>query len=199
MLTNNDEDVKLVKDIMEAYYDEKIRVILIKGFEDDDKLFDAIFAATRITQNPRVKIRTSHLHDTKAAVQRVVDKYLQQGKISFDTKNPFLFNGKEIYVDKWDDNKDVPVYGDVSIYYPVKTVIAAGGEENLDKFKTAISKDNSRLIILLTKHDVRQNYLDFSLLDDIVDKSFVLDSSKKYPDTYSTILNNLKVDKIHYE
>ena len=84
-------------------------------------------------------------------------------------------------------------------HYPIESVIADGGGRDLEKLKLAISNDHSKLVVLVTTNDVAEGYLDFSLLDKIVDKSFVLDSSKKYPDTYSTILNNLEVDKIHYE
>ena len=110
-----------------------------------------------------------------------------------------MLSNKNIDVDKWEQNKLFSIHADISIYYPIQSVIAKGGERDLEKLKSAISNDHSKLIVLVTTNDVNEAYLDFSLLDGIVDKSFVLDSSKKHPETYSVILNNLHKDKIFYE
>lgn len=194
-----EEDINLAKEIKKAYDDDNVHVVLVKGFCDDDKLIDAMSVATQLNDNPKIILRTAYFKYTQDLVQRAVNHYFKNKKISFNSKKPFEFNKKYIQVDKWNQNRDFPISKDISIYYPVQSVISEGGSSDLEKFKTAISNDHSQLIVLLTTNDVHENYLDFSLLDDIVDKSFVLDSSKKHPETYSTILKNLDVDKIFYE
>lgn len=194
-----EEDIKLAEEIREAYNDDNVHVVLVKGFYDDDKIVDVIAAATQINDNPKIKLRTRTLMHTKDLLQRAFSRYFKSIKVSFSSSSPFVFAHKNIDVDKWEQNNYFPIRADISIYYPIQSVIADGGGRALEKLKTAISNDHSKLVVLVTTNDVTEGYLDFSLLDEIVDKSFVLDSSKKYPDTYSTILNNLEVDKIHYE
>lgn len=195
----DEEDLKFVREIEKSYYDDDVHVVLVKGFCDDDKLFDILSLATQINDNPKILLRTGYFKYTKDLVQRAVGSYFPNLKISFDSKKPFKFNGKYIYVDKWNQNSYFPIREDFSIYYPIQSVIAQGGERDLEKLQSAISNDHSKLIILVTTNDVEEGYLDFSLLDDFVDKSFVLDSSRKHPETYSIILNNLNQDKIFYE
>lgn len=194
-----EEDKKLIREIEQSYQDDSIHVILVKGFCDDDKVIDVLVAATQINDNPTIKLRTRLLSHTKDLLQRAFRKYFEKIKVSFSTSKPFVLAHKNIDVDKWEQNKLFSIHSDISIYYPIQTVIAQGGERDLKKLKSAISHDHSKLIILVTTNDVREGYLDFSLLDDVVDKSFVLDSSTKHPETYSVILNNLNKDKIFYE
>lgn len=194
-----EEDIKLAEEIHEAYNDDNVHVVLVKGFYDDDKIVDVIAAATELNDDPKIMLRTGHLKNAQDLLQRAFSHYSKSIKVSFTSNKPFVVNRKNIHVDKWNQNNYYPIHGDISIYYPIQSVIAEGGENDLKKLRTAISNDNSKLIVLVTTNDVKESYLDFSLLADIVDKSFVLDSSKKYPDLYSTVLNNLKVDKIHYE
>ncbi|MGB2575074.1 hypothetical protein [Leuconostoc citreum] len=195
----DEEDLKFMRNLEKSYYDDDVQVVLIKGFCDDDKLFDTIALATQINDEPKILLRTGYFKYTQDLVQRAVSSYLPNSKISFNSKKPFIFNKKYIYVDKWNQNNYLPIREDFSIYYPIQSVVAQGGESDLEKLKSAISNDHSKLIILVTTNDVKEGYLDFSLLDGIVDKSFVLDSTKKHPETYSVILNNLNEDKIFYE
>lgn len=195
----DEEDLKFVRELEKSYYDDDVHVVLVKGFCDDDKLFDTISIATQINDDPKILLRTGYFKYTQDLVQRAVRSYFPNLKISFNSKKPFIFNKKSIYVDKWNQNNYLPIREDFSIYYPIQSVISQDGEKDLERLKAAISKDNSKLIVLVTTNDVAEGYLDFSLLDGIVDKSLVLDSSKKHQETYSLVLNNLNKDKIFYE
>lgn len=195
----DEEDLKFVRELEKSYYDDDVHVVLVKGFCDDDKLFDTISIATQINDDPKILLRTGYFKYTQDLVQRAVRSYFPNLKISFNSKKPFIFNKKSIYVDKWNQNNHLLIREDFSIYYPIQSVISQGGEKDLERLKAAISKDNSKLIVLVTTNDVAEGYLDFSLLDGIVDKSLVLDSSKKHQETYSLVLNNLNKDKIFYE
>lgn len=194
-----EEDKKLFREIKQAYLDDGIHVILVKGFCDDDKIIDVLAAATQINDNPTINLRTRVLGHTKNLLQRAFSRYFKEMKVTFTSSKPFVLAHKNIDVDKWEQNQFFPISSDISIYYPIQSVIAQGGKRDLEKLKSAISNDHSKLIILVTTNDVEEGYLDFSLLDDFVDQSFVLDSSRKHPETYSIILNNLNKNKIFYE
>lgn len=193
------EDQTFSNCLIEAYNNEDIKTVLVMGFEDDDKFMISLMSALEAEKNARVQLRVNLLEHTKELVQRAVDQYLKNTKVAFNTKNPLNIFGRKIPVDQWGRNSSFPVYNDISIYYPVQTVIDGGNSNDFKKFSEALSNDHSKLRILVTTNDVTKGYLKLDLLSNVVDKIMVLDSSEKFPEQYNIILNNLNEDRIYYE
>lgn len=193
------EDKAFSSRLIDAYNDEQIKTVLVMGFDDDDKFMISLISALKTKKNARVQLRVNRLKHTKDLVQRAVDRYSRNTKVVFNTKQPFNILGRKIPVDQWRRNSSFPIYNDISIYYPVQTVIDGYDSNDFKKFSEALSNDHSKLKILVTTNDVTKGYLKLDLLNNMVDKIMVLDSSKKFPEQYSIILDNLNEDKIYYE
>lgn len=193
------EDKAFLSRLIDAYNDEQIKTVLVMGFNDDDKFMISLISALKAKENAKVQLRVNLLDHTKELVQRAFDQYSRNTKVVFNTKKPFNIFGRKIPVDQWRRNSSFPIYNDISIYYPVESVIYDGSSNDFKKFFEALSNDHSKLRILVTTNDVKKGYLKLDLLSGVVDKIMVLDSSKKFPEQYSIILNNLNEDRIYYE
>ncbi|WPQ68418.1 hypothetical protein [Weissella paramesenteroides] len=193
------EDKAFLCRLIDAYNDEQIKTVLVMGFDDDDKFMISLISALKAKKNAKVQLRVNLLDHTKELVQRAFDQYSRNTKVVFNTKKPFNIFGHKILVDQWRRNSSFPIYNDISIYYPVQSVIDDGSSNDFKKFFEALSNDHSKLRILVTTNDVTKGYLKLDLLSGVVDKIMVLDSSKKFPEQYSIILNNLNEDRIYYE
>ena len=86
-----EEDKQLVRNINDAYKDVSTHVVMVKGFCDNDKLVDVVVAATKINDNPKIKLRTRSLMRTKDLLQRAFSRYFKGIKISFSSSSPFVF------------------------------------------------------------------------------------------------------------
>lgn len=193
------EDKTFSRRLIDAYNDEHIKTVLVMGFEDDDKFMISLVSALQIAENAKVQLRVNTLGHTKDLIQKAVNLYLKNKKVVFSTKKPFDIFGRKVLVDLWTRNSSFSVHNDVSIYYPIESVISNGGSNDFKKFLEALSNDHSELRILVTTNDLTKGYLKLDLLSNVVDKIMVLDSSKKFPEQYSIILDNLNEDKIYYE
>lgn len=198
------EDEKLFKDIMDAF-DNGYRTILIKGFDDEDKLF-ILLSAVRELVNMRglndVILRTNSYSHTSDLISMALSEYRKNKdtkiELHKDSKNIIL--GTTYRLDKWTGADNIiPLLSDISVYFPIQEAFSNIKEVEFNKLTNALEHDKSKFRILMTTTDYVVEHYDSNKLNDYIDKTFILDSSKKYPNTYKIILNNLGLDKLPYE
>ena len=198
----SETDKLLIADLINEYKNSSGTTVLIDGFDDDDKIYNTLVAAFKLFQmnnNLTVGLRVDTLKKANHGINQTFNKYGASDKVILKQGVPFEIGELQIEVDKFDTGYVMPASYDISIYYPINSVIDGINDKQLTRFKDVLEHDKSRLKIIVTVTDYIEGELKINEINDLIDNHLFLDSSQKYPDTYQRILDNLKINKLYYE
>lgn len=198
----SETDKLLIMELMNEFKNSSEATVLIDGFDDDDKIYNSLVAAYKLFQinnNLAVGLRVDTLKKANHGINQAFNKYGANDKVVLKQDVPLKIGELQIEVNKFDTAYVLPVSYDISIYYPINSVIDGINDKQLTRFRDVLEHDKSRLKIIVTVTDYIEDELKINKINDLIDKHLLLDSSQKYPDTYHRILDNLNVDKLYYE
>lgn len=190
-------DKKLFKDLNEAYNSSDVNTVIIRGFDEDDKLLVALNAAISLSEETNPRLRVTALQNANDLVNRVLREY-GRNEVKLTAKKPVKILGSNFDVKRWDQDVFGFANHEVSIYFPIQSVLYDSEIKRFQKLEEALRHDKSKLKILITTNDYANGELNIDRLSDVIDKTLILDSSGKYPEVYSRILYNLGVDELNY-
>lgn len=190
-------DKKLFKDLNEAYNSSDVNTVIIRGFDEDDKLLVALNAAISLSEETDPRLRVTALQNANDLVNRVLREYGRH-EVKLTATKPVKILGSNFDVKRWDKDVFGFVNHEVSIYFPIQSVLYDSEIKRFQKLEEALRHDKSKLKILITTNDYANGELNIDWLSDVIDKTLILDSSEKYPEVYSSILYNLGVDELNY-
>lgn len=190
-------DKKLFKDLNEAYNSSDVNTVIIRGFDEDDKLLVALNAAISLSEETDPRLRVTALQNANDLVNRVLREY-DRNEVKLTATKPVKILGRNFDVKRWDQDVFGFANHEVSIYFPIQSVLYDSEIKRFQKLEEALRHDKSKLKILITTNDYANGELNIDRLSDVIDKTLILDSSGKYPEVYSRILYNLGVDELNY-
>lgn len=198
----SEADKMLIAELINEYKNSSDTTVLIDGFDDDDKIYNSLIAAHKLFKLDRgisVGLRVDTLKKANPGINKAFKRYGINDNILLKQDTPFRIGNFNIKVDKFGVGYWSPANFDISIYYPINSVIDGINDNQLVKFRDVLIHDKSKLKIIVTVSDFVEGELKINKIDDLIDKHLFLDSSQKYPETYRRILDDLKVTKLYYE
>lgn len=193
-----DSDKQFIKELASTYSDGGVSTVLINGFDNEDKIIDTFLAASKMNSKFDFKsaiIRTWTLSRASEIINGAFSMYGISSNILLTQNGSVEIADVRYKSDKYIQNSWMPINEDLSIYFPVEGVLSSG-DKDLNKFRESLQNDHSKLKIIITTNDYN---VDTSVLDDLVDRYILLDSSSKYPNVYNTILDRKNIQKLPYE
>lgn len=193
-----DNDKKLFKELNEAYNSSDVNTVIIRGFDEDDKLIIALTAAISLAKETFPVLRVTALQVANDLVNRALREY-DRHEVKLTATKPVKILDRYFNVERWDKGVVGFTNHEISIYFPIQSVIYDSEIKRFQKFEESLRYDKAKLKILITTNDYANGELHIDWLSDVIDNTLILDSSKKYPEVYSNILNNLGVDELNYQ
>lgn len=192
-----ENDKKLFKELNDAYHSSDVNTVIIRGFDEDDKLIIALTAAISLAKETFPVLRVTALQVANDLVNRALREY-DRHEVKLTATKPVKILDRYFNVERWDKGVVGFANHEVSIYFPIQSVLYDSEIKRFQKLEEALRHDKSKLKILITTNDYANGELNIDRLSDVIDKTLILDSSGKYPEVYSRILYNLGVDELNY-